>query len=100
MRFRRGLGDFFVGPLAVIRGRLLEAVVLAGLVVKEIGTDILAIKALTANEQRIKYMRDVIMTKVKRYLRPPEGNDKWWKTLRASGGKEMEMFTMEYERVK
>ena len=35
----------------------LEAVVLAGLAVKEIGTDILAIKALTANEQRIKYMR-------------------------------------------
>lgn len=68
----------------------LEAVVLAGLVVKEIGTDILAIKALTANEQRIKYVRDVIMTKVKRYLRPPDGNDKWWETLRASGGKEME----------
>jgi hypothetical protein len=68
----------------------LEAVVLASLVIKEIGTDILAIKALTAKEQQIKYVRDVIMTKVKRYLRPPHENDKWWETLQASGGKEME----------
>ena len=64
--------------------------VLAGLVIKEIGTDILAIESLTAREQRIKYVRDVIMTKVKRYLRPPDGNDKWWEMLQASGGKEME----------
>ncbi|MCE8425223.1 MAG: DUF4157 domain-containing protein [Candidatus Methanoperedens sp.] len=68
----------------------LEAVVLAGLVIKEIGTDILAIKSLPAKEQRINYMRDQIMTKVKRYLRPPDENDKWWETLRASGGKEIE----------
>jgi hypothetical protein len=51
--------------------------VLAGLVIKEIGKDILAIKSLTAKEQQFKYVRDVIMTKVKRYLRPPDENDKW-----------------------
>ena len=28
-------------------------------------------------EQQFKYVRDVIMTKVKRYLRPPDENDKW-----------------------
>ena len=55
----------------------LEAVVLASLVIKEIGIAILAIKSLTAKEQRVTYVRDVIMTKVKRYLRPPNENDKW-----------------------
>jgi hypothetical protein len=59
-------------------------------VIKEIGKDILAIKSLTAKEQQFKYVRDVIMTKVKRYLRPPDENNKWWGTLHASGGKEME----------
>ena len=68
----------------------MEAVVLAGLVIKEIGAEILALQNLTTKDQRIKYVREVIMAKVKRYLRPPDQNDKWWETLRASGGKEME----------
>src|SRR5579884_942389 len=68
----------------------MEAVVLAGLVIKEIGAEILALQQLTAKEERIKYVRDVIMTKVRRYLRPPDQNDPWWEALRASGGKEME----------
>jgi hypothetical protein len=29
------------------------------------------------------------MGKVKRYLRPPDQNDRWWEALRASGGREM-----------
>ena len=68
----------------------LEAKVLAGLVIKDIGMDIMALKNLTAKEQRISYVRDALMTKVKRYLSPPEANDKWWETLHAAGGMEME----------
>ena len=66
-----------------------EAVVLAALVIKDLGADIKALSALATQEERINYVRDVIMTKVKRFLRPPDQQDKWWETLRAAGGKEM-----------
>ncbi len=66
-----------------------EAVVLAALVIKDLGADIKAMSALATKEERIKYVRDVVMTKVKRLLRPPDKQDKWWETLRAAGGTEM-----------
>ena len=68
----------------------MEAVVLAALVMKEIGTDIVALKNLTSKEQQIKYLREVIMAKVKRFLRPPTAQDKWWEALQSSGGRAME----------
>jgi Heterokaryon incompatibility protein Het-C len=68
----------------------MEAMVLAGLVIKELGMEILALQALPTKEERNKYVRDVIMAKVKRYLRPPSESDKWWETLRSAGGREME----------
>jgi len=67
-----------------------EAVVLAALVIQEIASDIKAIRDLTGTEERVKYVRDVIMVRLKRYLRPPSEKDKWWEALRSSGGKEME----------
>ena len=67
-----------------------QAVVLAALVIKEIGAEIKALKGFKTREERIKYIHDVIMSKVKRFLRPPDMKDKWWEELRASGGKEME----------
>jgi hypothetical protein len=68
----------------------MEAIVLAGLVMKDLGRDIVVIRDLPAKQQRIKYVRDEIMTKIKKYLRRPDAQDKWWETLRASGGKMME----------
>jgi hypothetical protein len=67
-----------------------EAMVLAALVIQDLGADLNAIKALTVKEERIKHVREVIMTKVKRFLRPPDKQDKWWEALRASGGKTTE----------
>lgn len=68
----------------------MEAVVMAALVIQELGSEIKALRGLATKEEQVKQVRDVIMAKVKRYLRPPDENDKWWETLRASGGKEME----------
>jgi hypothetical protein len=68
----------------------METVVLTALVIQELASDIRAIRDMTGIEERVKYVHDVIMARVKRYLRPPSENDKWWETLRASGGKEME----------
>lgn len=68
----------------------MQAVVLAALVIKDIGAEISVLRGLTTKEERVKQVREVIMAKVKRYLRPPDESDKWWETLRASGGKEME----------
>jgi uncharacterized protein DUF4157/heterokaryon incompatibility protein Het-C len=68
----------------------MEAVVLATLVIQEIGPDIVSIRDLTSKEQRMKYVRDVIMTKVKRYLRPPNPQDKWWEALRSARGRGVE----------
>lgn len=67
-----------------------QAVVLAALVIREIGAEISIIGGLTTKDERMKQVRDVIMAKVKRFLRPPDESDKWWEALRASGGKEME----------
>lgn len=68
----------------------MQAVVLAALVIKEIGAEISLLRGMTTKDERVKQVRDVIMAKVKRFLRPPDEGDKWWETLRASGGKEME----------
>jgi hypothetical protein len=68
----------------------LEAVVLAGLVIKELGADILALKALPTKKAQVEHVRNVIMAKVKRFLRPPTDGDKWWEELRASGGSKVE----------
>jgi hypothetical protein len=68
----------------------MEAMVLAGLVIKELGTNILALQGMKTKEAQSEYVSGVIMAKVKRYLRPPDDNDKWWERLRASGGAEME----------
>jgi hypothetical protein len=67
-----------------------EAIVLAGLVIKEIASGVIAMKAMSSKEERMKYVREHIMATVKRYLRPPNPQDKWWESLRESGGAEME----------
>lgn len=68
----------------------MQAVVMAALVIKDIGAEISLLRGMTTKDARVKQVREVIMAKVKRFLRPPEESDKWWEGLRASGGKEME----------
>jgi hypothetical protein len=67
-----------------------EAVVLAALVIQELAADISAIRDMTGTEEKVNHVRDKIMPRLKRYLRPPSENDKWWEGLRASGGRAME----------
>ncbi|MCG3116936.1 MAG: DUF4157 domain-containing protein [Candidatus Manganitrophus sp. SA1] len=73
----------------------MQAVVMAALVIKDIGAEISVLRGMTTKDARVKQVREVIMAKVKRYLRPPEESDKWWEGLRASGGKEMEKLIKE-----
>ncbi|WDT74075.1 MAG: DUF4157 domain-containing protein [Candidatus Manganitrophus sp.] len=68
----------------------MQAVVMAALVIKDIGAEISLLQGMTTKDARVKQVREVIMAKVKRYLRPPDESDPWWEGLRASGGKEME----------
>jgi hypothetical protein len=66
-----------------------EAMVLAGLVIKQVGVQIRTLEGIAAKPDQIQYVRGVIMANVKRYLRPPNEKDKWWESLRESGGQEM-----------
>lgn len=68
----------------------MQAVVLAALVIKDIGAEISLLRGMSTKDERVKQVREVIMAKVRRFLRPPDKSDKWWEGLRASGGKEME----------
>jgi Domain of unknown function (DUF4157)/Heterokaryon incompatibility protein Het-C len=53
---------------------------LAALVIQDLGTGVLAV--MTAPEpQRSRLMREQVVAKAERYLRPPDPNDKWWETL-------------------
>lgn len=53
---------------------------LAALVVQDLGTDVLAVMGQPQN-QRALLMRERVVSKVMRYLRPPDPKDKWWETL-------------------
>jgi len=53
---------------------------LAALVVQDLGTDVLAVMSQPQN-QRAQLMRERVVSKVIRYLRPPDPKDKWWETL-------------------
>ncbi|HKV78350.1 MAG TPA: DUF4157 domain-containing protein [Candidatus Sulfotelmatobacter sp.] len=56
---------------------------LAALVVQDLGTDVLAVMSQPQN-QRAQLMRERVVSKVMRYLRPPDPKDKWWETLVAT----------------
>lgn len=55
---------------------------LAALVIQDLGTAVLGVMAQPAPE-RSRVMRETVVAKVIRYLRPPESKDKWWETLTA-----------------
>jgi len=56
---------------------------LDALVIQDLGTDVLAV--MNAPEPaRPQLMKERIVAKVVRYLRPPDPKDKWWETLIAA----------------
>ncbi len=56
---------------------------LAALVIHDLGTDVLAV--MNAPEPaRSQLMKERVVAKVVRYLRPPDPKDKWWETLIAA----------------
>jgi hypothetical protein len=53
---------------------------LAALVVQDLGVEVLAVMS-QPEPQRAQLMRERVVSKVVRYLRPPDKKDKWWETL-------------------
>ncbi|WP_263354542.1 eCIS core domain-containing protein [Acidicapsa acidisoli] len=68
----------------------MEAIVLATMVTRHVAEQVLAMKALQTPAEQEKFVREVIMPELRRYLRPPKGNDKWWEQLQANAGKATE----------
>jgi hypothetical protein len=64
----------------------MEAIVLAAMVTQHIAEQVLAMKAMQTPVERETFVRQVIMPELRRYLRPPEKNDKWWEQLQANAG--------------
>jgi Domain of unknown function (DUF4157)/Heterokaryon incompatibility protein Het-C len=54
---------------------------LAALVIQDLGTDVIAAMKPKDAEQRIKLMSEMVLPKIRHYLRPP-GKDRWWEQLR------------------
>ena len=53
---------------------------LAALVIQDLGREVLAVMAAPQPE-RSRLMRERVVAKVVRYLRPPDPSDKWWEAL-------------------
>jgi hypothetical protein len=54
---------------------------LAALVIQDLGVDIIAIMRNPKPEVRTKLINNLVMAKIRRYLRPPEPKDPWWEAL-------------------
>lgn len=53
---------------------------LAALVIQDLGTEVLAVMSAPEPERR-RLMRERVVAKVVRYIRPPDSKDRWWETL-------------------
>src|SRR5262249_41490690 len=56
---------------------------LAALVIQDLGSEVLVVMAAPQPE-RSRLMRERVVAKVIRYLRPPNKSDKWWDTLKSA----------------
>lgn len=54
---------------------------LAALVVQNLGVDVRAALQQPQPDQRRQLMYDTVMTKIRRFLRPPSQDDRWWEQL-------------------
>lgn len=56
---------------------------LAALVIQDLGAEVLAVMAVPEPE-RARLMKERVLAKVVRYLRPPDQKDQWWESLTAA----------------
>jgi hypothetical protein len=75
-----------------------EARRLAALVIQELGADIIAVMRNPDPAVRTRLMNETVMAKIRRYLRPPDPKDTWWKTLLSQGGSSMDTKLAEVEK--
>lgn len=55
---------------------------LAALVIQDLGSEVLAVMTVP-QPQRSQLMRERVVSKAIRYLRPPDAQDKWWESLKS-----------------
>jgi hypothetical protein len=58
-----------------------EARRLAALVIANLAVDIRAVMSNKEPDARVQLMRDSVLAKIRRYLRPPDAKDPWWEGL-------------------
>jgi hypothetical protein len=76
-----------------------EARRLAALVIEDLGTDIVRVMQNPRADARQQSMEEIVMTKIVRYLRPPDAeHDPWWTQLVRRGGATMDARLAEAER--
>lgn len=57
---------------------------LAALVVQELGREVGSVMQQSQADDRVKAVTEGVIATIRRYLRPPADNDKWWESLAAS----------------
>ncbi|HEU4551847.1 MAG TPA: hypothetical protein VFS25_03400 [Chitinophaga sp.] len=66
------------------------AILLASLVIHETAVTLKSISSIQNKAEREKAVKDVVMERLKGYLRPPSEKDKWWeRLLQGKGGEAM-----------
>jgi hypothetical protein len=56
---------------------------LAALVIQDLGAEVISVMRNPDAEARTKLMNDVVMAKIRQYLRPPDPKNPWWERLTA-----------------
>ena len=63
-----------------------EARRIAALVIQELAADVVRVMAEKDPKKREQMMQDVVVAKIRHYLRPPDPKDPWWEGLASHGG--------------
>jgi hypothetical protein len=64
----------------------MEAIVLATMVIQKVAGEIRAMQDMKTSAEQEKFVREVIMPELQRYLRPPKDDDKWWEEMQTNAG--------------
>jgi len=75
-----------------------EARRLAALVIQELAADV--VRAMSEHDpgKRSQMMNDIVMAKIRFYLRPPDPKNRWWETMVSRGGRAMDARLSEAEK--
>lgn len=75
-----------------------EARRLAALVIADLGADVISVMRHDRPDVRTKLMNEIVMVKIRRYLRPPDPQDPWWTGLATRDAGAMDARLAEAER--